>query len=90
MKIAQPDSVVTSVSAQVTSFLSAPKCLIDGKSHAGLSGKTYSVFNPPDGSVLAEVPACGAEDVNRAVKAARRAFEGPWSQMLKAQRQAFS
>ncbi len=87
MKIAQPDSAVTSISAQVTAFLSAPKCLIDGKPHAALSGRTYSVFNPADGSVLAEVPACGAEDVDLAVKAARRAFEGPWSQMLPAQRQ---
>ncbi len=37
--------------------------------------------------MLAEVPACGPEDVDLAVKAARRAFEGPWSQMLPAQRQ---
>lgn len=87
MKIAQPDSVVEDLSAGVTAFLAAPKPLIGGKAHVPSSGETYPVFNPATGTVLARVPACGAEDVDLAVKAAQAAFDGPWSKMLPVQRQ---
>jgi acyl-CoA reductase-like NAD-dependent aldehyde dehydrogenase len=39
------------------------------------------VINPATGLVIAKVQAAGAGDVDRAVKAARAAFEGPWSKM---------
>ncbi len=45
-----------------------------------MSGARIDVFSPSDGKVFASIPASGAADVDRAVKAARRAFEeGPWS-----------
>jgi len=39
------------------------------------SGETMEVINPATGEAIAEVPACGAEDVDRAVEAALSAFE---------------
>lgn len=54
--------------------------IIGGKSVAAASGKTFDCVSPIDGTVLAKVAACDAEDVDRAVKAAREVFEaGTWS-----------
>lgn len=52
--------------------------LIDGAFVKAASGKTFDVFDPATDSVIAKVPQAGAEDVDRAVTAARRAFEGGW------------
>jgi aldehyde dehydrogenase (NAD+) len=49
---------------------------IDGVAVPGVSGKTIPVFNPATGEVVAETPAGAAEDVDRAVAAARAAFPG--------------
>jgi phenylacetaldehyde dehydrogenase len=87
MKIAQPDSPVETISETVTGFLSAPKAIIGGKAVSAHSGATYPVYNPASGDVLAHLPACDSVDVDLAVKAARAAFEGPWSKMLPVQRQ---
>jgi phenylacetaldehyde dehydrogenase len=64
----------------VTDFLSQPrKMLIDGKWVEAASGKTFETYNPATGEVLARVAAGDSVDVDRAVKAARKAFErGPW------------
>jgi phenylacetaldehyde dehydrogenase len=43
------------------------------------SGKTFPVYNPATGSVLAEVALGDKDDVDAAVKSARRALNGPWS-----------
>ncbi len=57
--------------------------LIDGRFVLAASGKTFPVYNPATGEVVARVPEAEEEDVNRAVSAARRAFdEGPWSKKL--------
>jgi aldehyde dehydrogenase (NAD+) len=61
---------------------------INGKHVPARSGKTFQTINPATGKVLAEVAQAGAEDVGIAVKAARRAFEGPWSKWRPAERQA--
>jgi phenylacetaldehyde dehydrogenase len=53
----------------------SPKMLVDGKFVPALSGKTFDVFNPATGSVIAKVPEGNKADVDNAVKAARRAFE---------------
>jgi acyl-CoA reductase-like NAD-dependent aldehyde dehydrogenase len=46
------------------------------------SGRTYSVFNPASGKVLAQVPTGDNEDVRMAVDAAKRAFDDPaWRKM---------
>ncbi len=60
---------------------------IDGKFVNAASGKTLPVYNPATGEVMAHVPEAESEDVDRAVRAARRAFdEGPWSKMSPSQR----
>lgn len=56
--------------------------LIDGRWVDAQSGETLDVFNPADGGAIAKIPAGGQGDINRAVAAARRAFEsGPWTTM---------
>ena len=62
--------------------------LIDGQLVESASGKTFLSINPADNEPLAEVAEGGVEDVERAVAAARRAFEeGPWSRMSALDRQ---
>lgn len=70
-------------------FLARPKqLLIDGKWVNAESGKTFEVFNPATEEVIAKVQEGGKADVDKAVKAARKAFEtGPWRTMSTAQRQ---
>src|SRR3954468_11396908 len=51
---------------------------IDGESVAAAEGATMEVINPATGEVMAQAPDSGAEDVERAVRAARAAFDG-WS-----------
>lgn len=47
-----------------------------------VSGKTFPTLDPRTGDVIAHVAEGDAEDVNRAVAAARKAFdEGPWPKM---------
>jgi acyl-CoA reductase-like NAD-dependent aldehyde dehydrogenase len=59
-----------------------PGMLIGGEEVEAASGERLSVVNPATGRVIAEVPAGDAEDVDRAVRAARTAFEdGPWPGM---------
>jgi phenylacetaldehyde dehydrogenase len=59
----------------LAAWLAKPKHnLIGGKWVSAASGKTFDVFNPADGSVIARVPDSDREDINRAVAAARRAF----------------
>ncbi|MBB3993431.1 aldehyde dehydrogenase (NAD+) [Sulfitobacter undariae] len=53
-------------------------CLIDGTWAPCASGQVLPLLNPSDGSTLCEIARGGAEDMDRAVAAARAAFEGPW------------
>lgn len=47
-----------------------------------VSGKTFPTYDPRSGEVIAHVAEGDAEDINRAVSAARKAFdEGPWPKM---------
>ncbi|KAK4753595.1 hypothetical protein SAY87_001699 [Trapa incisa] len=56
--------------------------LINGKFVDAASGKTFPTLDPRTGEVIAHVAEGDAEDVNRAVSAARKAFdEGPWPKM---------
>lgn len=54
---------------------------IDGKFTAPKSGKYFDTINPANEKKLAEVAMADAADVDRAVKAARRAYEKVWSKM---------
>ena len=58
--------------------MSTYRMLIDGAWVDAVSAKYFDVFDPATGEVLARVPDGGPEDVDHAVAAARRAFEGGW------------
>src|SRR5487761_2123365 len=61
--------------------------LIDGERAPGVEGRTFLTYNPATGQALAEVALAGEADVERAVAAARRAFdEGPWPRMKAVER----
>ena len=65
-----------------------PKGLfIDGRAMPAASGKTFRTLNPSTGALLAEVADGDARDIDLAVAAARRAFEGPWSRFKPFDRQ---
>ena len=64
------------------------RMLIGGKWVEAMSGKTFDSINPSTGEVLASVAEGDAEDIDRAVAAARRAFDGPWSKVKPFERQA--
>ncbi len=72
----------------VEAFIGAPRQLfIDGQWTAAASGKTFDTPNPATGETLARIAEGDAEDIDRAVRAARRAFEdGPWSRMTPSER----
>ena len=63
------------------------RMLIDGRFVSAAAGKTFPVYNPATGEIIAHVPEAEAEDVDRAVLAARHAFdEGPWGKMSSSER----
>ena len=64
----------------VTADVKTYEMLIGGEWVASKSSKTFPVFDPSTEEVIARVPDANAEDVNRAVAAAKVAFEdGPWA-----------
>jgi phenylacetaldehyde dehydrogenase len=75
------DSRLNSKTAEF--FSRQQRMLIDGRFVLAASGKTFPVYNPATGEVVAQVPEAETEDVDRAVIAARRAFdEGPWTRKM--------
>jgi phenylacetaldehyde dehydrogenase len=72
-----------SIDSGVASFVTRKqKLLINGKWVDAASGKTFASYNPATGEILANIAEGDREDINRAVAAARAAFEtGPWSKM---------
>jgi phenylacetaldehyde dehydrogenase len=72
----------------VEQFIGAPRQLfINGQWADAASGKTFATPNPATGETLAHIAEGDAEDIDRAVRAARRAFEeGPWSRMTASER----
>ncbi|HEV7575265.1 MAG TPA: aldehyde dehydrogenase family protein [Caldimonas sp.] len=58
---------------------SAKSLFIGGRSVAAISGETFDTISPSTGELLAKVAKAGTADVDRAVAAARKAFDdGPW------------
>ena len=56
------------------------QAFIDGRYLDAASGQAFDCVSPIDGRVLAKVAQCGQVDIDRAVVAARRAFDaGKWS-----------
>ena len=66
---------------------SKKQLLIGGKWVDAKSGKTFDVENPATGDIVAQVADGKKEDIDEAVKAARKAFEsGPWKDMSASER----
>jgi betaine-aldehyde dehydrogenase len=62
------------------------KNFIDGESVDAAEGQTDAVLNPATGEEIAQAASSTQEDVERAVKAARTAFDGGWSTTTPAER----
>jgi len=74
--------MTTAVPPPDTAEIERYELYIDGSFVPAASGETLRSFDPFHGRDWAEVPRAGAVDVDRAVTAARTAFdEGPWSRM---------
>ncbi|WP_297773022.1 aldehyde dehydrogenase [uncultured Roseovarius sp.] len=69
--------------AAIAATLDLPTgAFIDGGYRPAISGKTFATLNPATGETLAEIAACGTEDVDFAVTKARAAFDdGRWSRL---------
>ncbi|MDE1170635.1 MAG: aldehyde dehydrogenase family protein [Verrucomicrobium sp.] len=76
------------LSKEIRAFLAKPKqLLIGGKWVPASTGKTFAVHDPATGEEIAQVAEGTAPDVDKAVLAARQAFEsGPWRQMTASER----
>ncbi|MGA2358044.1 MAG: aldehyde dehydrogenase family protein [Terriglobales bacterium] len=76
------------IDSRVSDFIEKPrKMLIDGKWVNAASGKTFPTYNPATGEVLAQVAEGDRQDIDAAVKAARKAFDsGPWSRLTASDR----
>jgi acyl-CoA reductase-like NAD-dependent aldehyde dehydrogenase len=69
------DDVLTNLSVRSQAF-------VDGGYVDAASGETFDCINPATGRAIASVAACDAEDIDRAVRGARAAFEsGVWSRL---------
>ncbi|MYK33858.1 MAG: aldehyde dehydrogenase family protein, partial [Chloroflexi bacterium] len=75
--------------ATAVSSVTQYKMLIGGEWVDATSGQTYDSMNPYTGQTWAQMPDAQAEDVDRAVQAARKAVKDPaWRGMVPAQRGA--
>jgi betaine-aldehyde dehydrogenase len=75
--------MLSTVKAEVRTY----KNYVNGEWVAGASGETFPVYDPSTEEVIAQVSSSNAADVDRAVKAARAAFDsGPWGKTNAAER----
>jgi aldehyde dehydrogenase (NAD+) len=76
------------INEKVSNFLEKPKkMLIGGQWVESSTGKRFESLNPATGEVLALVAEGDKEDIDRAVRSARKAFEeGPWNRMTPSER----
>ena len=83
-------TAVSSVSMHkgVEEFIGKPRRMfINNQFVPSASGKTFPTYNPATGEIMAQVAEGDREDIDRAVKAARKAFENPaWADMSPSQR----
>src|SRR5215831_2883718 len=79
---------MTPIAEPVSLFVAKTRSmLINGKWVSAASGKTFPTYNPATGEILAHVAEGDREDIDRAVAAARAAFDkGPWRQMTSSER----
>src|SRR5579871_4647590 len=79
---------ISPMEEKVSGFIARKhKMLINGKWVESASGKTFPTYNPATGEVMSHIAEGDREDINRAVVAARNAFEnGPWSRLTSSER----
>ena len=70
----------------VPDVLAPGRLFIGGEWQDAASGKTFEVIDPARAEVVTEVAEADAADIDRAVRAAREAFEGDWRKMTPRQR----
>jgi aldehyde dehydrogenase (NAD+) len=84
-------AMTTTLPAEAAAFVSADRStkrlFIDGNWIAAASGRTFPSVNPSTGQDLCEIAEGDAEDVERAVSAARRALDGTWGRTTPLERQ---
>ena len=79
--------VQTLTKRPATPTIRQTRLLIDNEWVDPVDGGTFETYNPATGEVIAKVAPAAAADVDKAVKAARKALEsGPWSKMDAADR----
>src|ERR1039458_6047007 len=78
--------MATAVAVESPVRVTATKLLINNQWVNSASGKTFPTINPSTGDEICQISEADAPDVDRAVKAARAAFNGPWRKMAAAQR----
>jgi aldehyde dehydrogenase (NAD+) len=67
--------------------VSATKLLINNRWIPSISGKTFATINPSTGEEICQIAEADAADVDKAVQAARKAFEhGPWRKLAASER----
>jgi len=81
-------AVSPQIHPKVAEFVEKPrKMLINGQWVSSISGKTFPTYNPSTGEVLAQVAEGDRDDIEQAVKAARKAFDqGPWRRLTASER----
>jgi len=87
--ISMTATLSTDLDPRTADFISRPQQMyVDGQWVESASGRRFDTVDPATEQVITTVPHSDAEDVERAVRAARRAFEdGPWPTMTPAERQ---
>src|SRR6266446_7764561 len=82
----EEETMATATAAMQPEIKIGPtKLLINGKWVDSVSGKTFPTINPSTGEAITQVAEADAPDVDKAVSAARAAFEtGAWRKKLSA------
>jgi acyl-CoA reductase-like NAD-dependent aldehyde dehydrogenase len=86
---ATADALPDALGTEARAFIASQHALLIGSERTqAADGRTFATLDPATGREIAQVPHAGAEDVERAVAAARTAFaEGPWATMAPSERE---
>ena len=78
----EPETTPTDWSAAAAALRPDPRPWVGGRRVEVDTGRSFRSENPATGATVAELPCCGAADIDAAVRSARTAFEGgAWSQL---------
>ncbi|MFO0334128.1 MAG: aldehyde dehydrogenase family protein, partial [Pseudomonadota bacterium] len=80
--MSEPETTPSDWSAAAAAVRPDPRPWIGGRRVEVDPGRSFRSENPATGATVAELPACGAAEIDAAVRAARAAFEaGAWSRL---------